>query len=131
MPWTLCLLRKIPTLWVWWLLPFLAARALVPVGFMAQPDARGDLRIVICTVGAPQLLDADQSTTARHDNSSHWQHDQSCPFGHAATAPIVHLSGGIQIIFVAAPETPEADDPPYLAAGPPRILTNRGPPTHV
>ncbi len=125
--------------WVWWLLPLLVARALVPVGFMAQAADQGGLQIVICQVGAPKFLtqnagDTQHSGQTQDDSSSnnaHWQHDHACPFGHAVAAPIAQFSGGESIAFFASSEARAATEPPYFAAGPPRRITNRGPPAHV
>jgi len=121
--------------WVWWLLPLLVARALVPVGFMAKANERGELQIVMCQAGAPGLLKAAlQSAADQHDpagqsdNSPHWQHDSSCPFAHAAAAPVAHSGSVQQIAFIASSEVSATGESLHLAAGPPRRLTNRGPP---
>lgn len=125
--------------WVWWLLPVLVARALVPAGFMAQATPQGVLQIVICQAGAPKFLTqaaaethhADETGNKSAPDSSHWQNDHSCPFGHIAAAPVAHISGGERIAFLASSEVSVAEEPPYLAVGPPRVITNRGPPVHA
>lgn len=129
--------RRVQT-WVWWLLPFLVARALMPVGFMAQGQG-GDFKLVFCSSVAAladhfaandrsHATDAGQPDHSPSDSSSHDQSDLSCPFGHAAPAPLLDLSGSEAIAFIAAAVHLPHAEPPYLAVGPPRAVSARGPP---
>lgn len=74
--------------WVWWLLPFLVARALMPVGFMAQAQA-GQLNVVLCSAGFAKLQSPAESTQTstspgklQHQDNS--QANLLCPFAHAS-----------------------------------------------
>ena len=109
--------------WVWLLLPFLVARALMPVGFMAQAHD-GKMQIVFCTAGFAQP-GAPSDHSDKHD-SSHG--DFSCPFAHVAAAPLPDLSGSVAIAFIDAEVFLPLTELPYYAAGPPRIHHVRGPP---
>ena len=122
--------------WVWWLLPFLVARAVVPVGFMAQA-VDGRMQIVFCQSGVMQLRSVNKADVTAtlgqsHDqSSSHGQNDFSCPFAHAAAAPLLDVSGSEAIAFIPQVEILPPAEPPYQAAGPPRFIATRGPPILV
>ncbi len=121
--------------WVWWLLPFLVARALVPVGFMAQMS-EGQFRLVFCTAGMAQTLNAGAATDHAADKStghqgSATQADFSCPFSQVAAVPLLDISGSEAIPFISSAEVLPPAESPYYAAGPPRRITNRGPPAHA
>lgn len=113
--------------WIWWLLPFLVARALMPVGFMAQA-MDGKLQIVFCSAGFAQ---AGLSHGADHDANKHAgaQNDFSCPFAHVAAAPMPLFTGSESIPFLATAEIVPPAESPYYAAGPPRFIATRGPPS--
>ncbi len=113
--------------WVWWLLPFLVARALMPVGFMAQAHD-GQLRIVFCSAAAAQVMDADD---AAGDHEDATQSDVSCPFAQVAAAPLLDLSSIEAIAFIATTEILSPAESPYYAAGPPRFIATRGPPAQA
>jgi len=113
-------------LWAWWLLPFLVARALMPMGFMAQaqPGVGGKLQIVFCSAFA-QLGETHDD----HGNKTHDGHnDFSCPFAHVAAAPLSSFNGSELIPFLAATAIQLPAITSYYAVGPPRFIATRGPP---
>jgi len=109
--------------WVWWLLPLLVARALMPVGFMAQ-TVDGKLQIVFCSAGTTQPSAHDDSSNKHADAQS----DFSCPFAQVAAAPLPEFSGSEAIPFIPTGEILPPAESPYYAAGPPRFIATRGPP---
>ena len=121
------------------MLPFLVARALVPVGFMARVS-EGHLNLVFCSVGTVGLqasghrsshsnASSDRSTDAAGDNQDDGtQTDFSCPFSQVAAAPLLDVSGSEAIPYLATTEVPSFIDSPYYAVGPPRFIATRGPP---
>jgi len=125
--------------WVWWLLPFLVARALVPVGFMARVSD-GQLSVVFCSVGALGLQAANHKTSvtgahadgslsaASDDQDDSTQADFSCPFSQVAAAPLLDVSGSEAIPYIATTEVLSFVESPYYAVGPPRFIATRGPP---
>jgi hypothetical protein len=122
--------------WVWWLLPLLVARALMPVGFMPQM-VHGQLQVVLCQGGVTKVqavYSPDQASSgiagdANNDkSSSHWQHDFSCPFGHVAAVPVPHLVASDAVACFSAVFIPSITQPHYEAVGPPRFIATRGPP---
>jgi hypothetical protein len=113
-------------LWVWLLLPLLVARALMPVGFMAQAQ-NGKLQIVFCTAGFSQL-GADHHGDKHADGHADGHHDFSCPFAHVAAAPLLYVGGGEAIPFLISAAVVLPAGSPYYAVGPPRFIATRGPP---
>jgi Protein of unknown function (DUF2946) len=108
--------------WVWLLLPLLVARALMPVGFMAQLHD-GKLQVVFCTAGYSQPYSDD------HNKGKHTaQSDFSCPFASVAAAPLLDVSGSEAIAFIETTVFLPLTELPYYAAGPPRTHRVRGPP---
>lgn len=110
--------------WVWWLLPLLVARALMPVGFMAQA-VDGKLQIVFCSAGMSQSGTAHDDAGNKHADV---QNDFSCPFAQAAAAPLPVIGGGESIPFFVTAEILPPAESRHVAAGPPRYLATRGPP---
>ncbi len=110
--------------WVWWLLPFLMARALMPVGFMAQAH-EGKLQIVFCSAGVAQ---SDASHDAAGKDHSGPQNDFSCPFAHVTAAPLLDVGSSEAISFFPTAEILPPAESPYYASGPPRFIATRGPP---
>jgi hypothetical protein len=113
-------------LWVWWLLPFLVARALMPVGFMAQAQG-GKLQIVLCSGG---FANSSAGQDSDHDSGKHadGQDHFSCPFAHAAAAPLLDVSSSEKIPYLATAAVVLPAESPYYAIGPPRFIATRGPP---
>ena len=109
-------------LWVWLLLPFLVARALMPVGFMAQAQG-GKLQIVFCSAGFSQ-----PGLDHHDDKHADGHNDFSCPFAHVAAAPLLIVSSSEVIAFIATAAVVLPADSPYYAVGPPRFIATRGPP---
>lgn len=123
--------RRLQT-WVWWLLPLLVARALMPVGFMARMQ-EGQLQVVFCSGGSIQLRGSDHAVSASatsHDDAQHdaSQDDLSCPFAQVAAAPLPQAVRDETIPFISTAEILQPADSPYYAAGPPRFIATRGPP---
>jgi hypothetical protein len=131
---------------VLWLLPLLALRAFVPVGYMLSANAAG-LQLTFCPgVVAPHASIAqgavdhsahqhhqlDQSATAHadhHAGHSSGEHDDApCPYSMGAAAGPQHIA------FFAADDLPVVDEPiafssrPIVAIGPLRADRIRGPP---
>jgi hypothetical protein len=61
--------------WVWWLLPLMVARAMLPVGFMPSWNGAG---ITLCS-GVVLQQDPSQPADSTHS-------DLTCPFAHAPGA---------------------------------------------
>ena len=108
----------------------------MPVGFMAQA-VHGQLQIVFCTAGYPQLKTlthaehADAGVATHTNAADQHQHDFSCPFGHAVAAPLLDLSGSEVIAYLPQAESLPPTDAPYYAIGPPRVVLTRGPPANA
>ena len=87
--------------WVWWLLPFLAARALVPAGFMTDV-ASGTFRLVMCSevtkISTSLPVGSIQAKTALPDNPGHSRSTSVthalCSFAGSATAVFTTVSDG-------------------------------------
>lgn len=117
--------------WVWWLLPLLVARALMPVGFMASVHD-GRLQIVLCSGITQVLSDHDTRPGDADQNNAHeGQGDLPCPFAQATAAPLPQLNASEAIAFIPAAEILPPAESPYYAAGPPRFIATRGPPTNA
>lgn len=110
--------------WVWWLLPLLVARALMPVGFMAQA-VDGKLQIVFCSAGIAQPGTAHDDSGNKHTDV---QNDLSCPFAQVAAAPLLDITSSESIPFIPTAEILPPAESPYYASGPPRFIATRGPP---
>ncbi len=117
--------------WVWWLLPLLVARAIMPVGFMAQVHD-GQLQIVFCSAGITQPAMSDDGD-AGHDGDQHdaSQGDLPCPFAQVAAAPLPAFNSSEAIPFIPSAEILPPAESPYHAAGPPRFIATRGPPVNA
>ncbi len=113
--------------WVWWLLPFLVARALMPVGFMAQAQD-GKLQIVFCSAGFTQSVTDHDDGVNNHATA---QNDFSCPFAHVAAAALLDISSSETISYIPTAEILPPAESPYYAVGPPRFIATRGPPAHA
>ncbi len=122
-------LRRVHS-WVWLLLPLLVARALMPVGFMAQVH-EGRLQIVFCSAGYAQHVadvdsDAEKQSQDGHSNS----HDGfSCPFAQVAGAPLLSFNDSKLVELIPEKKIAQSAESPYYAAGPPRVDLARGPPS--
>ncbi|HVY23244.1 MAG TPA: hypothetical protein VG962_07825 [Steroidobacteraceae bacterium] len=88
-------------LWVWWLLPIMAARALVPAGFMADV-ASGDFRLVICSGIAAlntSIADHDVHDAITHSQSRHSPTHVLCPFAASAGAALAMALSAAMLVF--------------------------------
>jgi hypothetical protein len=126
---------------VLWLLPLLAVRAFLPLGFMLSTDASG-LALAFCPTQSPALAAAFPLDADATQHSSHHQHheapldadgpptsaDPPCPYALGAVA--VHDSAPTLLGLLPAFEHDSAlltarVDPRY---GPARAQSVRGPP---
>jgi hypothetical protein len=115
--------------WVWWLLPLLAARALMPVGFMPQL-LHGDFKLALCSGGFAKVTDTnpgvlDQNVPSHGDGESH---ASICPFAFSTGAALGHES----IVSFAELTLTEAHNTLYqlrlFNAHPASLYRVRGPP---
>ena len=118
--------RRFCRKWVVWLLPILALRAFLPVGFMWTAGP-GGLELSFCP-GQGSVLVA--GTHHHHDGGPGSERaDSPCPFGMAAVA----LSSDVDHLAAALPEPgPVLVAPRSIGlstAGPVRADRIRGPPT--
>jgi Protein of unknown function (DUF2946) len=112
--------------WVWWLLPLLVARALMPVGFMAQAQ-EGKLQVVFCSAGFAQPAADHDGADSKHSAA---QNDFSCPFAQVAAAPLLDISSSEAVPFIPTAEILPQSKSPYQVSGPPRFIATRGPPAY-
>ena len=128
--------RRLCRKWVVWLLPLLAVRAFLPVGFMWSAGPGGP-ELGFCpgrgsafvATTASHAHHADHATQHQHGNGSGGERaDSPCPFGIAAVA----LSGDVEHFAAALPEPGPAALAPrsleFSTAGPVRADRIRGPP---
>jgi hypothetical protein len=82
---------------IWWLLPLLALRGLVPVGFMLDMS-HGDVAMVVC----PGHLPGTSESGADHGQPS----PKLCPFAVAAAAgPTAFVPGIVSFVAVSLDNT--------------------------
>lgn len=115
---------------VFWLLPILVLRALMPVGTMLDVSG-GRTTVVMCSEGfAKAATPSGDASTTRGQVTQHGDQHSVCPFAMAlgATAPVevaivVHSSSVSTTLDhgVAVHHSP---------SGPSRIHSNRGPPAY-
>jgi hypothetical protein len=124
---------------VLWLLPLLAARAFLPVGFMLSADASG-LALAFCPTQSPALAAAFplNSTTAQHSGHHHQapididkpgaSADPPCPYalGAVAVENSTHCAARLLQSFEHEPAVRTARLAPLF--GPVRAHSVRGPP---
>jgi hypothetical protein len=127
---------------IYWLLPLLAVRALIPVGFMLTLDAEG-LHLVACPTQSAPLAAALDSAAVAHDthahhaadkpSNAHAAHEEAtqlespCPYALAALAlPAPAHSVGAPHEAVDPP--PESGSLLFASNGPARTDRIRGPP---
>jgi hypothetical protein len=110
---------------LWWLLPWIVARLLVPVGFMPVASS-SELGWVLCSAAAQSGGAA--GPTAPHGTDGN-QHDAPCLFAVAGTcaappATVLAMAPGLATASLPIP----ADAFPALPAKRPRSHLARGPP---
>jgi len=115
---------------VFWLLPILVLRALMPVGLMLDTSRNG-VAIVMCSGDTYQGVthtSNDNFGTSRPQTSQHDDQHSVCPFSVAlAAAPTVQSTFIVDSTFASA--TPDARvTSPQSTYGPSRINLTRGPP---
>ena len=125
--------------WLVWLLPLIALRVCIPVGFMLAWSDAG-LQLVMCSGSGPLVMQGDVSAThAQHSqgesHAADGQHDHSqahdvsmCPFVVAGTAGVLpSFAAAAAFIATVSQEVPELAgiDSPATAVLIDRI---RGPP---
>ena len=113
-------------LWVLWLLPFLAVRALMPVGFMAHMD-HGQFKLVLCSGGFAKVVDnsADEVIHA-HGNSV--SHTDICPFAFSSGAALSRIAVQDVVDFLYAERVTSVITQPRVTATFSRANRVRGPP---
>lgn len=107
--------------WVWWLLPLLVARSLLPIGFMAQAHD-GQLQVVFCS--AALLLEQGSDSAGDLPVGTG---GESCPFLHAAAAPPPAFHA-LPVVIAATDRVVVPDTTAAISVGPPRTDRARGPP---
>jgi hypothetical protein len=139
--------RRFCRKWVGWLLPLLAVRAFLPVGFMwlAGPSGLelgfcpGQGSALVAAAGPAHHHDGGLAAQRQHDAgpATHHHHgsgqgerpDSPCPYGIAAVA----MAGDVPHVGAALPEAETAVIVPrsiaFTTAGPARADRIRGPPS--
>jgi hypothetical protein len=113
---------------IWWVLPLLALRALVPAGFMID-TSEGDVSIIVCPGHALQSDSSDSNNSQGEHEPSTGQGATVCPFAVAAAAgPLSSIA-----TFASAAAQPAAfiiEDiaGPKFPFGPSRAQQSRAPP---
>jgi len=113
---------------IWWLLPILALRGMVPVGFMVNLSG-GELAMAVCHgIHKP----ADAATQSESSDKSQQSGTSVCPFT-AAGSSATFLGVSIPSIDFAAADDVSADETVghYLPFGPSRVQQSRAPPALV
>jgi hypothetical protein len=135
--------RRLLKKWALWLLPLLAARAFLPVGFMVSASD-GGLRLTFCPAQVPAFVagaaadeHAGHGTSghpAGHNGTDHGANhsdirvDVPCSFALAALGALVEPSV-LEQSFLPLADEPIPDLPRLLSsAGPVRADRIRGPP---
>jgi hypothetical protein len=122
------LLRK----WARWLLPLLAARAFLPVGFMLTTQA-GGLALTFCPDRGAIVQGVDHGAMAHAGHGGHQQHsghfDPPCPFALAAVAANIDVPQLDTAVVPAAEQFVPKYSVAVPLAGPQRIDRIRGPPS--
>jgi len=122
--------------WVWWLLPVLAARALVPAGFMTAV-ASGNFKLVMCGESSKDAISSDRITTTKSVYSTKSQSHSStgpsapCLFAGSATALpvticcIVNFDEAKHSVLIAASDwvSSNRQSAAHAIRGPPRFLS--------
>ena len=83
--------------WVWWLLPLLVARALLPIGFMPSVGEHS-LKLVICSAGFAKTVDTNPLQPAHKDSSQHGA--LTCPFAQIGTFGLSFVTPTLLSTFV-------------------------------
>lgn len=123
--------RKQATNWVWWLLPVLVARALLPAGIMLD-TSHGNPVIVMCgESGSATSVEPSTDTNAgltHTTQSSHAAHHAICPFAQAFSA-VLPTDPELSIANSRWLSRSVRSYSNHLASfGPTRITLTRGPP---
>jgi hypothetical protein len=126
--------RRLLKKWALWLLPLLAARAFLPVGFMVSAGD-GGLQLTFCPAQTSALIaGAAADEHAGHHGASPGTHhgdvrvDVPCSFALAALGALVEPSV-LEQSFLPLADEPIPDHPRLLPnAGPVRADRIRGPP---
>ena len=117
---------------IWWLLPLLALRGLVPAGFMLD-TSHGQLAIVVCPGHIPAATPVDHADHAGHFGKEAPDDEQSrstlCPFAlSAGPAPLTSLAAVVAGAPVDVFESVDHQGP-ELPFGPARTHHSRAPPS--
>ncbi len=139
--------RRLFHRWLLWLLPVLAARALLPMGVMPSMHA-GELQLAFCPAQAPALAAAFSDNSLRnadHVAHAHQHHqgateqpaqssapptaDAPCPYA-IAVVWITNPALQSKAIPIVARTQQAATTAAFVAYGPGRAEHIRGPPTY-
>jgi hypothetical protein len=131
--------RRLFRKWARWLLPLLAVRAFLPVGFMLATQADG-LQLVFCPDQAQIVqghVAAHDGQGAYHDEAGHDDDSQhsgahavtQCPFAVAAVAAVIDVPHLDTVAVQAAEQILAERAVPVPLAGPQRADRIRGPPS--
>jgi hypothetical protein len=127
--------RRLLKRWALWLLPLLAARAFLPVGFMVSAGD-GGLQLTFCPAQVPAIVAGAAAVDehAGHGGANHGANhgdirvDVPCSFALAALGALVEPSV-LEQSFLPLADEPIPDLPRLLSsAGPVRADRIRGPP---
>jgi len=120
--------------WAWWLLPFLVARALLPMGFMAQAQ-NGQLNLVLCSAGFAKLNPTTRiesnTRAASQDELAHQGSSQAegvCPFALSSGAALAHVVPFLVAHYSASIEDAASPRLPILSVRLANAHRVRGPP---
>jgi hypothetical protein len=126
--------RRLFRKWARWLLPLLAARAFLPVGFMLATTQTDGLQLAFCPDQAPIVQGLHHASDGGHGDHAGPHHsgshvDPPCPFAVAAVAAVIDIPH----LAPVAPQAAEQVLPERVVAiplaGPQRTDRIRGPPS--
>jgi hypothetical protein len=117
---------------IWWLLPLLALRSLVPAGLMID-TSQGGVSMVVCTGvhKSTPMEERGAPATTTHDHLGQHGHDSNaiCPFAVAATgaptpAVLPMVLGAVSVIDAISSDVVAF----HSTFGPLRVQQSRAPP---
>jgi hypothetical protein len=116
--------------WVLWLLPLIAARALIPAGFMLSAE-HGSLQVVLCSGSGPVMsMPASSAHAHHHGQPETAAHDGSvCPFALAAMASLPGLLSALVQLLAPVTSEPEFRANAFQPSDRAGVYRIRGPPS--
>lgn len=113
---------------IFWLLPILVLRALMPIGSMLE-FSNGTPTVVMCSESLGQVTTQSADTDTTHQVTQHGDQHSVCPFAISlAAAPPVESTFTADSLFSAVTLQFFVTDH-HAASGPYRIILTRGPPS--